>query len=480
MTVSEPRTATEAPDPAVLRHAYAVLGVTSLGLMVVIMSGTAINVALPALSSSLHAGAGLADWFLLSFMLAQTSFILVFGRLSDMLGRRRVYLWGLVAFTLLSVAAVFAPSAGWFIVIRAAQGIAAATTVANTSALVARAFPASKLAYGLGLNFAAASVATTIGPTLGGVLTDAFGWQAVFLVNVPFGAAAIVLGLRVIRPPAPGTSARHERFDLGGALLVSAGLVCLLFAVNRVSESGIGDPLVWVLGASGVLLLVGFGVVETRVSHPLVDLSLVRDPSRGLAYTAAFFNSFARGGITVLAVLELEIVQGRSAASAGIIVMAMAVGMAIGSPIAARYSERVPVRTLLTVSGGLFVVGLLGLAWWTGGTIVGHIAWLFVVGFAIGAFATPNTTAIMVGVAPNRATVANAIRSTLFNGGQAIGTSVTLLLITASGITDYAQQDSSAAVVSGFRTALIVLAVSAAGAAFFSVVRRGPWWSARR
>lgn len=463
-----------------LRHAYAVLGVTSLGLMVVIMSGTAINVTLPALSRSLEASAGLADWFLLSFMLAQTSFILVFGRLSDMLGRRRVYLWGLVAFTALSVAAVFAPSAGWFIAIRAAQGIAAATTVANTSALVARAFPPEKLAYGLGLNFAAASVATTIGPTLGGVLTDAFGWQAVFLVNLPFGTAAVLLGLRVLRPPAPGASSAHERFDLVGALLVSAGLAALLFAVNRVSSAGLGDWAVWTLAGSGVGLIALFCVVETRVAHPLVDVSLVRDPSRGLAYGAAFFNSFARGGITVLAVLQLEIVQGRSASSAGIIVMAMAVGMAIGSPVAARCSATVPVRTLLSVSGGLFVLGLVGMAYWTADSIVGHVAWLFVVGFAIGAFATPNTTAIMVGVAPNRATVANAIRSTLFNGGQAIGTSVTLLVITAAGITDYAQQDSSPDVVAGFRAGLVVLAVSAAGAAVLSVVRRGPWWHARR
>lgn len=465
--------------PGALRHAYAVLGVTSLGLMVVIMSGTAITVALPALSSSLGAGAGTADWFLLSFMLAQTSFILVFGRLSDMLGRRRVYLWGLAAFTALSIAAVFAPSTGWFIAVRAAQGIAAATTVANTSALVARAFPPSRLAHGLGLNFAAASVATTIGPTLGGVLTDAFGWQAVFLVNLPFGAAAVLLGLRVLRRPERRVAASHERFDLLGAVLVSAGLAVLLAAVNRVSSAGVGDALVLVLSGTGVGLLVLFCVVETRVAHPLVDVSLVLDRSRGMAYGAAFFNSFARGGITVLAVLQLEIVQGRSASSAGVVVMAMAVGMTVGAPAAARCSAAVPVRTLLTVSGSAFVVGLVGLAYWTGDSLVGHVVWLFVVGFAIGAFATPNTTAIMVGVAANRATVANAVRSTLFNGGQAIGTSVSLLVITAAGVTDYAQQDSSPEIVAGFRTGLLVLAASAAGAALLSVVRREPWWGPR-
>lgn len=467
-------------DRHALRHAYAVLGVTSLGLMVVIMSGTAITVALPALSASLGATAGTADWFLLSFMLAQTSFILVFGRLSDMLGRRRVYLWGLTAFTILSLAAVLAPSAGWFIAVRAAQGVAAATTVANTSALVARAFPASRLAYGLGLNFAAASVATTVGPTLGGVLTDAFGWQAVFLVNLPFGAAAVLLGLRVLRPPAPGASAAHERFDLAGAALVSAGLAALLVAVNRVSSAGVGDVVVWLLAGAGVGLLALFCLVETRVTHPLVDVALVLDRSRGTAYAAAFFNSFARGGITVLAVLQLEIVQGRSASSAGVIVMAMAIGMTVGAPVAARCSAAVPVRSLLTASGSLFVLGLVGLAYWTGDSVVGHVSWLFLVGFAIGAFATPNTTAIMAGVAPNRATVANAVRSTLFNGGQAIGTSVSLLVVTAAGITDYAQQDSSPEVVAGFRTGLLVLAASAAGAAVLSVVRREPWWGTVR
>ncbi|NQX25800.1 MFS transporter [Microbacteriaceae bacterium VKM Ac-2854] len=457
-----------------MRSAYSVLAVTSLGLMLILINGTSVNVALPTLSADFDATPATADWFLVAFMLANTASILVFGRISDMIGRKRIYLWGLTAFMVLSVLAVLAPNAGLFILIRALQGVSAATIVANTSALVADAFPPRRLAYGLSLNLTAAAVANTLGPAIGGVLVSAFGWPSVFLVNVPFGIAAVLLGLRYL--PSGHHRVRGERFDYAGAVLSAAGLAAILYAVNRVSSSGPGDPWVWIVLGTGAVLIAAFVIVERRVRHPLVDVALVSDRRRALAYGAAFFNSFARAGVVVLVVLHQQIVGGRSAAESGVIIMVMALAMVVASPLAGRLSGILTVRTLAAVGGALLVLGLVGLAFFsTGAEALPVTAWLVLVGLGIGIFTTPNTAAIMHGVQPARRTVANAVRSMLYNSAAALGTSVSLLMITASGIGSYAVQDASPAVELGFSIAMLVLAASAVLALVCALARGGPW-----
>ncbi|MFC5951540.1 MFS transporter [Pseudonocardia lutea] len=454
---------------------YAVLAVTSLALALVLINGTSITVALPALSRDLGAPAGLADWFLLAFMLANTASILVFGRISDLVGRRRIYLLGASAFMVLSVLATVTPDAGTFIAVRALQGVAAATIVANSSALVADAFPEHRLAHGLSLNLTAASVANTVGPTIGGLLVSAFGWQAVFLVNVPFGIAAVLLGWRVLPRPRPRTG-RRETFDAKGALLSALALAGLLYGVNRLSTAGPADPLVWVPLAAGGLLLVVFGLLERRLEHPLVDLALVQDKARACAYGAAFFQSFGRAGVTVLVVLQQQIVVGRSAAEAGLTGMVMALAMVIATPLSGRLAGLLTARTLTALGGLLSVVGSVGLAVSPPTLpLAVTMSWLVLVGAGIGLFATPNTAAIMHGVPAERRTVANAVRSMLYNSAAALGTSVVLLVVSASGLGGYDVVDAGPAVQTAFTVALSVCAAADLVAAMFGIARGGPW-----
>jgi EmrB/QacA subfamily drug resistance transporter len=449
--------------------------VTSLALALVLVNGTSITVALPDLSRGFAAPAGYADWFLLAFLLANTASILVFGRISDLVGRRRVYLVGMTAFMVLSLLAPVAPDAGTFIAIRALQGVSAATIVANSSALVADAFPEHRLAHGLSLNLTAASVANTVGPTIGGLLVSVAGWQAVFLVNVPFGLAALVLGLRVLPAPRPAAG-RRERFDAKGAVLSAAALAALLYGVNRLSTAGPADPFVWVLLGVGVALWGAFGLLERRLEDPLVDLALVRDKARAFAYAAAFFQSFGRAGVTVLVVLQQQIVAGRSAAEAGLTGMVMALAMVVVTPVSGRLTRVLTARTMTALGGGLSVVGTVGLALsppaaplWT------TLAHLVLVGAGIGLFVTPNTTAIMRGVVPARRAVANSVRSMLYNSAAALGTSVVLLLVSASGIAGYDVQDAGPEVRAAFAAALLVSAGADALALLCGIARGGPW-----
>lgn len=467
-------------DQAAKRQGMRVLSVTTLGLMFVIINGSSVNVALPDMSADFAVGPATADWFLLAFMLANTASILVFGRVSDMLGRKSIYLWGLAAFVTLSVLAAFAPNAGIFIALRALQGVAAATTVSNTAALIADAFPSHLLAYGLSLNLTAAAVGNSIGPTVGGALITAFGWQSIFLINVPFGIAAVLLGIRVL-PREDRRTGPRERFDVPGAALSALSLGAILFGVNQISASGIGDPRVWLFLGAGVALLIAFIATELRTREPLIDLALVRSFSRACAYGAAYFNSFCRAGLVMLVVLQQQIVAHRSAAEAGFVIMVMAIAMMIGAPVAGRLSNTFTARSLSAVGGGGLVVGCFGLMFLVGSRSLWQVCFfLFVGGLGIGLFTTPNSAAIMTGIAPNRRATANAIRSVLFNSGQAIGTTIALLLVAGSGVESYADQVDSPAVRLGFQIGYGAFTASAVIAFVMAIARGGPWRTGSR
>ena len=460
------------------RQGMRVLGVTTLGLMFVIINASSVNVALPSMSEDFDVRPQTADWFLLAFMLSNTAAILAFGRVSDMLGRKRIYLGGLAVFVTLSVLAAFAPNAATLIVLRALQGIAAATTVTNTAALIADAFPPHLLAYGLSLNLTAAAVGNSIGPTVGGLLITLFGWQAIFLINVPFGIAAVVLGARVL--PADRTRAEpSDPFDYLGAGLSAAGLAAVLYGVNQISARGVSDPRVWIWLGSGLALLIAFVVAEIRSAHPLVDVELVRTFSRACAYGAAYFNSFCRAGLVILVVLQQQIVAHRSAAQAGAVIMVMAIAMMVGAPVSGRLSSVYTARTLSFVGAGGLVVGCAGLMLAVGSRSLPIVGlWLVLAGLGIGLFTTPNSTAIMSGIAPNRRATANAIRSVLFNSGQAIGTTIALLLVAGSGVDSYADQLDSPQVRQGFQIGYGVFLASVAIAMVLAVARGGPWRTA--
>lgn len=451
-----------------------VLWVTSFGLLLLLINNTSVNVALPELSAHFEAEAAVADWFLVAFMLANTASILVFGRISDMVGRRRIYLGGLVAFMAASILAAAAPSVGFFIGVRIVQGIAAATIVANTTAIVADAFPPHRLAVALSYNLTAASVGNTIGPAVGGVLVSSLGWRSVFLVNVPFGIAAVLLGLRFI--PRAARHGERERFDLVGAILSAGGLALVLFGLNRASSHGVVDEGFLVATMAGLALLVGFVRLEKRVEFPLVDVTLLRDRRRAVAYAAAFFNSFARAGFTVLVVLHQQVVAGRSAAAAGLVATVMAIAMVVASPLAGRAAQVLTWRAVSTGGGLLMAVGGAGMALTTTHTSIGLTScWLILLGLGVGFFTGPNTAAVMWGVPPARRTVANAVRSMLYNTAQATATSVSLLLVATSGLSSYAVHSDAPDVTIAFAwgyAVSVVAAVLALGCAFS---RGGPW-----
>ena len=192
-------------DPGSAAYGWRVLSVTTLGVMLCFINASTLNVALPALVRDLGATAVQAGWILLSYMLLTTVLILVFGRLADLLGRRRLYLAGLATLVLASVGCGLAGNAEVLLMFRCLQAIGAAAVITNTTALLADAFPSHKLGLGLGINATISAAAQSLGPILGGVVVSTLGWRAIFLLNLPLGLIALYWAWRTLRR-APYTS----------------------------------------------------------------------------------------------------------------------------------------------------------------------------------------------------------------------------------------------------------------------------------
>lgn len=412
------------------RYAWRVLSVTSIGVLLTGVNTSTLTVALPVVSGHFKATPSQANWILLSYMLVNTVLILAFGRVADLFGRRRMYIFGLFVFTTSSLLCVLAPNVESLIGLRVAQGVGAAAIISNTSALLTDAFPPRMLSMGLGLNVTVASAGQIAGPVIGGALVTAFGWRAVFLLNVPSGALGLVwagLTLRKVRQ-----NANPESFDFPGAILSFIMISGLVIALSSGGTRGWGSNLVVTTGCLSLAAFISFLVVQKNRKHPLVDLALFQERERAMAYASAFIMAIARYAVMLLCSLFFQSVQGMTPFDAGLRVTPMAVGIMITAPIAGRLARDLSSRVLstsgITITAGGLLVLFLNL------TITVPYPYmcvgLLLVGIGTGMFNTPNTSAIMASVAPERRGIANGLRSTLQNSGFLISTALALAIVT--------------------------------------------------
>lgn len=476
------RVITERSAPA---YGWRVLSVTSLGVLLVAMGLSSVEVALPAVVRGTQAGPDAAPWLLLSSLLATTAGVLVLGRLADVVGRRPTYLTGLAVFSLASLLSAVAPSVEVLIGLRVVAGLAAAATITCTTPLLAAALPAHLRTTGLGLNITVVSVAQVAGPLAGGLLADQLGWQAVFWAFAPVGALALLWGMVVLeRTPRPLNPAP---FDVAGSVLSVLALTGLVLGLSLLGTRGASDPLV--LGCATVALIAGpaFVRLQSRRAAPLVDPALFRDRARSLAYTAAFAMSASRYSVVLLLALYLQAARGEDASSAGLQVVPVAAGMLVAAPLAGRLNRRLDARVLATTGLVLSAAGLLALAVVLGPTApyapIGLA--LLAVGAGSGLFFPPNTDAIVGSAPPDRLGAANAVRSAVQNTGIVVGTALSLALVTSplsagdrqaayAGTLGTLSENQLADVTGAYRVALVVLAAVTLAGAVASLLRRAP------
>ena len=407
--------------------------IASLGIFMAFLDATIVTIAMPDIIRSFpDAGIGGLSWVLNAYNIVFAAFLVAAGRAADLLGRKRMFEFGLLVFTAASAACALAPTAELLIAARIAQAIGAAVLVPASLALVMHAFPARERPHAVALWAATAALAAGLGPSAGGVLVYAAGWRAAFLVNIPIGVAAIVLARRtLVESRAPGTRTLP---DLGGAMLLAGAVGALVFGVVKGPDWGWDDGRVIGAGIFGAALATLFVRRSARHPAPLLDGALLRIRSLSVANGLMVLAAAAYFGVILNNVLFLTTVWGWSILQAGLAMTPGPIVAAIVAGPAGRLMGRVDARLLLFVGGVVWAAGVAGyllLAGLEPDFLGGWLPATIVAGVGAG-ISFPTISAVAVAAAPGeRFATATAITGVARQIGAAIGVAVLIAVIGA-------------------------------------------------
>lgn len=414
---------------------------------------TAVNLALPDIERTLAAGPGELPWVVNAFALLSAALLVTAGDLSDRFGRRRVFVTGLLAFAAASAACGLAPSALLLDLARAAQGAAAAAVTASGLAVLAGSYSPGERGRALGVYSAIGALSFVVGPLLGGVLTDLFGWRAVFLANVP--VAVLIAAAALALPEFAGD--RRARFDYAGVATFTLGLGALLYAALRGSAIGWGNAEAPTAAAVGIAALAAFVAVERRTGEGVVDLRLFRDRTFTGAVVTFALGGAAYFGMLVYLSLFLQGAQHYDAIGAGLVYLPTILPFMVISPVAGRLLTRLPGATLPTVGLAFLACGMLLLVGVdeSAGLLDVSLA-MAVAGIGTGLVVTPLTQIALNQVPTERSGMASGVLQTFRPIGVTIGT--TALGLAVPGPMDAAAFSGAAAIAAALAAAGAVVA----------------------
>jgi EmrB/QacA subfamily drug resistance transporter len=409
-------------DPVQYARRWKTLGVLSLSLVIIGLDNTILNVALPTLQHEFDASPSKLQWMVDSYLLVFAGLLLVFGVLGDRFGRKRALQAGISIFGLASLGALVANSADQVIVVRAAMGVGAALIMPATLSIIANLFTGKERGKAIAIWAALAAIGIGLGPLTGGLLLEYFDWSSVFMVNVPFAIAALLLGIRYVpesRDPRPGS------FDLPGAVLSTAGFSLLVYAIIEAPGQGwTSGPIVGLLAAS-VLLLGAFLWWEHRIDEPMLDLGFFRSTGFSVgtaAVSVAFFGLL--GGIFALT-QYLQFVHSYSAIEAGAIMSPLALGLMMGAGSSSKATERLGVSRVVAVGLiGLAVMLALTSLWGPKTGAVTLALWFFGLALAMGWVMAPATSAVVGAVPAAKSGIASATNTVARMVSGALGVAV--------------------------------------------------------
>ncbi|MFZ5651899.1 MAG: MFS transporter [Bacillota bacterium] len=387
--------------------------------------GSAINLAIPAIGKDFGSSAILLSWVVTGYLLASAVFLVPFGRLADIIGRKKIFLAGMLFFSLSSLFCGLSRSVEWLIFFRILQGVGGAMIFGTGMAILTSVYPPQERGRVLGITVATVYAGLSMGPVLGGLMTHNLGWQSIFYFNFITGLFIVYFTYSKLKGEWAG--ARGEKFDLAGSVLYSAGLVMFMYGISSVANAWWA---VYVLLA-GIVVMVLFIRYEMKVEYPVLNMRLFSsNPTFAFSNLAALINYSATFAAGFLLSLYLQVVIGFNSQTAGLILLAQPVIMALLSPFAGRLSDRVEPRVVSSWGMALTTLGLFFFCFLTAVTPI----WLVMLnlallgtGFAL--FSSPNSNAVMGSVEKRFYGVASSALGTMRLTGQAVSMAVVTLAI---------------------------------------------------
>ena len=386
--------------------------------------GSSVNIALPSIGKEFAMDAVLLSWVATAYLLAAAMFLVPFGKIADIQGRKKIFAYGILVYTLASLLCALSTSAIWLIGCRILQGIGSAMIFGTGVAILTSVFPVGERGRALGINVAATYTGLSVGPVLGGFLTQHFGWRSIFLANVPLGL--VIIPLVVWKLQGEWAAAKGEKFDFAGSAVYGLSLVVIMYGFSLVPAL----PGAWLI-LIGVLGILAFVRWEIRVGSPVLNMSLFRNNTVfAFSNLAALINYSATSAVGFLLSLYLQYIKALSPQNAGLVLVSQPVMMAIFSPLAGRLSDRIEPRIVASVGMALTTIGLTPFVFLNEQTPLGFIvASLVLLGFGFALFSSPNTNAVMSSVENRFYGVASATLGTMRLTGQMLSMGIAMLIL---------------------------------------------------
>jgi EmrB/QacA subfamily drug resistance transporter len=445
-----------------------VLFAVAASTLLATIDGSIVNVAFPTLVDELGTSFNVIQWVALAYLLTIATLTMSMGRLGDVAGKKRLFVAGIAIFTIGSALCGLAPDVSWLIGFRVLQAIGSVLILALGAAILVEAFPPGERGKALGWIGTTVSLGIVSGPVIGGILISAFDWRAIFFVNIPVGIAAVYLALRHVpnRPPIRG-----QRFDIGGAVLMSLALFSLSLALTLGQDLGFGSTIAVTGFMVSALVAAAFVFVELRIDSPMLELRLFRNPMLSVSVATGFLLFSCVSATFFLLPFYLEGVLGFDVGQVGLLLGVAPLMMGLVSPISGTLSDRFGVRRLTLL--GLVLISAVYVGFTTFDTDTSALHYLVLavpLGIGFGVFNAPNNSAIMGSVPPEYMGIGGGLLTITRLLGQITGIAVLGSIWATSVAADSngslppegASAASPAAQVAGLHTTFLVAAVTLA------------------
>ena len=386
--------------------------------------GAAVNVALKKIGTDFSMSAVGLSWVSMSYLLASVIFLVPFGKLGDTWGRTKMFLYGTIFFTITTFLCAFVPNSTLLIVMRFLQGMASAMMTGTLMAIVISAFPPEKRGKMIGLNVSAVYIGSSLAPMLGGLITDAFSWRSIFLINAV--ASTLIAILIIWKLNREWSETVKEKFDYRGTVLYMISISMLMYGLSKLPHQ-----LAIILTIAGIAGLFVFAKIELKTKFPVLNIRLFTENRVfALSNLSALINYAATFSMSFMLSLYLQYVKGMEAREAGLVLVAQPILMAIVSTFSGRLSDKKNPRKLAALGMGISAVGLLLLSFISSETAIIYIlVGLVILGTGFGLFSSPNTNVVMGSVDKRIYGTASAILGTMRSTGMMFSMAIASLTI---------------------------------------------------
>lgn len=401
------------------REKVIVLLTMCFALAMAMLDNTVVNIALPTIQRELGATVSDLQWIIDGYVLALASLLLTGGILGDRYGRKRMFLGGLVIFTLASLGCGLAGSGSQLIAFRAIQGIGAALLLPGTLSILTVTFPPEERAKAIGLWAGVSGLALALGPTLGGYVVEHLGWPSVFFINVPIGIVALAVAVRTVRE---SVSEQTRHLDIPGLFLGTGGLFALTYGLIEANQYGWSDPLIVGALFAAALLLAGFLVWEHVNTNSMMPLSFFRIPAFSAGNAVAFSVSLGMFSVFLFVTLYMQAIRHFTPFQTGVRFLPLTGMVIVTAPNAGRIAQRIGSRIPMTYGLILASIAMFGLMFVQPETPYWILGLLFLLmGHGLGSTMAPMTAAVMGAVGPQRAGLGSAMTNTSREIGGVLG-----------------------------------------------------------